>query len=367
MKLRQLAFTLHRYIGVMLGVLLVIVSLTGSALVFWHEIDHARNPQLMEVVPQGQRKSLESIANTARSSYPNLQLSFIELPRQRETTYKMWMTSKDNQRINVYVHPYTGEVLGSRQWGRTLMTFIYDIHMNLLAGKFGEFVVGSCGILLLLLGITGLILWPGWRRVTTGFHIRWQSPLPLINYDIHKVGGVVSSGFLILIACTGAAMIFHSQFEGAVYSLLGTPKPEKPKSTIVANRSPIALDAVLQKADAALPGGETTYLTLPTAPDESFNVTKKFPDEITPSGSSEIYLDQYTGEVLRVDEPFKAPLATKIVNALFPLHIGAYGGLGMRIVHLFIGLALAVLAVTGFVLWWSKTYGAKSDRRRVKL
>jgi uncharacterized iron-regulated membrane protein len=161
-------------------------------------------------------------------------------------------------------------------------------------------------------------------------------------------------------------MIFHSQFEGAVYSLVGTPKPEKPKSTIIAHRSPIALDTVLQKADVALRGGEATYISLPTAPDEPFNVTKKFPHEMTPTGRSEIYLDQYTGEVLRVDDSLKAPLATKIVNALFPLHIGAYGGLVVRIIYVFIGLALAVLTMTGFVLWWSKTYGAKSDRRRAE-
>lgn len=83
---------------------------------------------------------------------------------------------------------------------------------------------------------------------------------------------------------------------------------------------------------------------------------------MTRYGRSAVYLDSYSGAVLRVDDSTKLPLATKIVNAMFPLHIGVYGGVWMRILYIFIGIAPAVLAVTGFVIWWSKTYGAKNSR-----
>ena len=277
MKLRSLAFKLHRYIGVMVGLLLLIIGLTGSALVFWHEIDYSQNLHLRSVIPQGERISLESAAKIVRSSYPNLQLSLIELPRKPEETYIVSMSSKDDKSIDVYVHPYTGKILGSGEWGRTLMTFIYNIHITLLAGEVGDFVVGICGILLLLLGLTGLILWTGWRRLATGFRIRWKSPTRLVNYDIHQVSGIVSSALLILMAFTGAAMIFYEQFESAVYAISNIPKPEEPKSTIVANRPRLAIDAVVQKANAPLPEGEITYITIPEKPDEAFMVAGKLP------------------------------------------------------------------------------------------
>ena len=69
MKLRQLAFTLHRYIGVMLGLLLVLIGLTGSLLIFGNEIDRFLNPQLLQVPPQGQRVSIESVLKTAQQTY----------------------------------------------------------------------------------------------------------------------------------------------------------------------------------------------------------------------------------------------------------------------------------------------------------
>ena len=78
--------------------------------------------------------------------------------------------------------------------------------------------------------------------------------------------------------------------------------------------------------------------------------------------SQRLFISTLSGAVLRVDDSRKLPLATKIVNAMFPLDIGAYGGVWMRILYIFIGIAPAVLAVTGFVIWWSKTYGAKNSR-----
>ncbi len=365
MRLRKTALILHRVIGVMVGLLLVVIGLTGSSLVFWHEIDESLNPQLMQVVPQGDSLlSLESVVQKVSPAYPDLKLSSIDLPRKPEATYQVWLKSKDDQWIVNYVNPYTGAVLGKRQWGRTLMTFIYDIHITLLAGEFGGIVVGICGILLLLLTVTGLILWPGWRQFAQGFKVRWKSPAQLVNYDIHKVGGILSAAFLLLIASTGAAMIFHTHFESAVYWLTGTPKPPELKSTVIANSQPMAVDTILQKANAALPGGETTYISLPQAPDGVFRVIKKLAHDSTPNGRSRVYLDQYSGEVLRVENAFKAPLPNRILNSLFPLHIGVYGGLAMRILYIFIGLTPAVLFITGFMLWWSKTYAVRARRRQ---
>ncbi|MBD1932808.1 MULTISPECIES: PepSY-associated TM helix domain-containing protein [Cyanophyceae] len=351
MKLRKPALILHRIVGVIVGLLLIVIGLTGSALVFWHEIDHSRNLTLMEVVPQSDRISLETVAKNARQAYPDFMPDSIELARSPELTHQVWMKSKDDKWNKIYINPYTGAVLGSRQWGKTLMTFIYDIHKTLLAGETGQIVVGVCGILLLLLGITGLILWPGWKRFGQGFKIRWNSPKQLVNYDIHKVGGILSAAFLILLASTGAALAFNSQFESVIYGLTNTQTPAEPKSTLVPNKSPIPLNAALQKASLALPEGEATYISLPSEPDVAFRVTIKLPQEATPSGRSNVYVDQYSGEVLRVENSLKLPLGTKIMNALFPMHMGNFGGIPMRILYVFIGFTPTVLFITGFALW----------------
>jgi len=351
MKLRQIALVLHRYVGVTVGILLAIVSLTGSLLIFWKEINVFLNPQMFQVVPQGDRVSVQFVVDTVRSAYPDWQLSFMELPRTLNSVYKVQMLLNNGGRAFIYLDPYTGSVLGSQEWGRTVMSFIYDFHISFLGGKAGETVVGICGLLLLLLSVTGLILWPGWKKLRAGFAIRWHSVPQLINYDIHKVGGILSCVFLIAIASTGTAMTFENQFKSAVYSLAGTPKPPKLKSTIVANSPTIAADIVLQKADLALPSGKSLSITFPREPQGTFLVRKKLVGDIHPNGSSNVYLDRYSGEALRVENSFTANAASRIIISWFPIHIGAFGGLTTRILYVFIGFTPTLLSLTGLALW----------------
>src|SRR4028119_2400150 len=212
MKLRQIVLVLHRYIGVTVGILLAIVSLTGSSLIFWKEINVFLNPQMFQVSPQGDRVSVQFVVDTVRSAYPDWQLSFMELPRTLKSVYTVQMLLNNGGRAFIYLDPYTGSVLGSQEWGRTVMSFIYELHISLLGGKAGETVIGICGLLLLLLSVTGLILWPGWKKLVAGLSIRWHSLPHLINYDLHKVGGILSGAFLIAIASTGTAMTFETQF-----------------------------------------------------------------------------------------------------------------------------------------------------------
>jgi uncharacterized iron-regulated membrane protein len=350
MKLRQIALILHRYVGAMVGILLAIVSLTGSSLVFWKEINVFLNPQMFQVIPQGDRVSVQFAIDTIRSAYPPWQLNFLELPRALDSVYTARMLLNSGDFAYVYLNPYTGEVLGSQQWGRTVMSFIYNFHVSLLGGKAGETVVGICGLLLLLLTVTGIILWPGWKKLVVGFAIRWRAAPQLLNYDLHKVGGVLSCVFLIAIASTGTAMIFHTQFKGAIYSLVGTPKLLELTSTIVANAPPVTADIILQKADLALPG-KTIYITFPSKRQGTFVVRKKLIGDIHPNGSSNVYLDRYSGQVLRVENGFTAPVASQIINLLFPVHIGAFGGLATRILYVFIGLTPTLLSITGLLLW----------------
>ncbi len=374
MKLRKLALILHRYVGVLFGLLILVIGVTGSALVFYKEIDRAINPHLFHVVPQGEsasqtlrdRVSPDSALQIVRSAYPDLKPSYIDLLQKPDAVYTVGMTSKKDEFIYAYVNPYSGAILGTQQWGRTLMTFVYDIHITLLAGEVGEKVVGICGLLLLLLGVTGAILWPGWRKLPSGFQIRWQAPWQLVNYDLHTVGGIVSVLFLLLIASTGAAMIFHEETEPAVYWLLQTPKPPALTSTPQAGKSPLTLEEILHKADAALPEGKTTFISLATKPEGIVRVTKKLPQEIRPDGRSRVYLDQYSGKVLRVENALTVPLGTRIMNGLFTLHTGIYGGLGMRILYIFVGLTPTVLFITGFVMWRQRQWAIARRQEAIR-
>ncbi|MFB2923825.1 PepSY-associated TM helix domain-containing protein [Aerosakkonema funiforme] len=371
MKLRKLALVLHRYIGITVGILLIAICLTGSLLVFGNEIDRFLNPQLLQVVPQPERVSLQYVVNRVNSVYPNLKIESIDIPQNPTAVYRVWSESKDKQVVFIYVNPYNGSILGSRLKEKTLMNFLVELHINFLAGKIGSVVVGICGMLLLVLCVSGLVLWTGWQKFMQGFKIRWKAPSKLLNYDIHKVLGMLSVAFLLLIVSTGVAMSFFSQFEQAVYALTSTSLPVVPtKSNPAADRQTLPVDRILENANQALPVAQTIWVNIPADSTGLYRVGKRFSQDTSlssASSDSQIYVDQYTGKVWRVNTAHKGPLATKIVYSLYPLHIGSYGGLGMRIIYVLVGLAPTGLFITGFVLWRHRQWSIARRQAAMKV
>jgi len=370
MKLRKLALTLHRYIGLTFGLLLVILGLTGSALVFWREIDHALNPSLMQVTPQAERQSIDAILVSARQAHPDLQLQSITFPEPPgRTTYLVNLKPQDQleseQSTEVFVNPYTAEVLGSRQSDRHLIGFLYKLHLSLFVGEVGEAIVGICGLLLMLLGFTGLILWPGWNNLAHGFRIRWHASVPRVSYDIHNAWGFWSNVFLVVIGFTGAAIVLahHSSDFAALFF---GPPPKTEPTVVLPNQQPIATSVILQTADAALPGGQTTSIFFADTPEPKVTVHKKFPQDFQPPihdfGFSEVELNQYSGKVLRVKKVIEPPpTGLKLAMLLAALHFGTFWGLPSQILYVFIGLVPTALFITGFIMWRSH-YWPKSDR-----
>ena len=90
--LRRLAFTLHRHIGLAVGLLLIVVGLISSLLVFQKEIDHfliAR--QFRHLTSQQQQVSLYSIVDTIKATYasrPEFKLVAVRLPLEPGMPYE---------------------------------------------------------------------------------------------------------------------------------------------------------------------------------------------------------------------------------------------------------------------------------------
>ncbi len=150
---------------------------------------------------------------------------------------------------------------------------------------------------MLILSLTGLVLWPGWRKLVTGFKIKWQAHIKRVNFDIYKVAGVVAVVFLAMISFTDFCWNFYDFSYPVIYAATFSPKPPDPLSKPIAGKLPLGVDEILQKANAALPGAKTTYISLPTEKEGIFKISKKFPQDIT-NYQNRVYLDQYSGEVL---------------------------------------------------------------------
>jgi uncharacterized iron-regulated membrane protein len=338
-KLRPVIFTVHSWIGLVVGIFLAIMGLTGSGIVFMHELDHTLNPALMHVVSQGQPQSIDLNLAPVIRSHPNLAIDSIQLPQTSSDPVVVMMKTAQGERLETYVNPYTSTILGERIWEKSIVGFMHTLHYTLFAGNVGQVVVGVEGLLFLVVSLTGMLLWTGWRQLKTGLRIRWNSR-KFLDFDLHNVGGFVSGLFLILLSATGIFItIVH----------LALSPPDLP---VPAKVQPIEqLAAVLQTADLALPEGKISSISF--SPDgETISLRKKMPEQQTGMFDlSTVEIDRATGKVISATKVIEPPALFKIILPIVNLHYGTWGGLTTQILYVIIGLIPALLMVTGFLLW----------------
>ncbi|MEH2241507.1 PepSY-associated TM helix domain-containing protein [Nostoc sp.] len=361
-KLRDIVFYLHQYIGLFVGLVLVIVGLTGSLLVFEQDFDHLMITQQYGIItPQQVQLSPEFVLNTIEAKYAaqgDMHLFRIYLPDTSSSPYVGQLSSPDEERTEVFINPYTGAIMGERITYKTLIGMLLKLHYSLMAGDTGTMFVGITAFLMCMLTITGLILWPGWRKLIAGFKIKLDAHPKRVNFDIHKVAGIIAVVFLFFTGFTGFCWSFSFP-EPIIYAVTFTPKPSEPVSKPIPGKSTLGLTEQLKIAHAALPGAVTKSIYFPDKPEDALQIRMKLPQENVEYGNSNVYLDQYSGKVLRVDNALKMRLGDRVLNSFVPLHYGTFGGLPTRILYVFVGLAPLILFITGSVMWWYR-YRAKT-------
>jgi uncharacterized iron-regulated membrane protein len=352
-KLRPLIFTLHRYLGLGIGLILVIVGLTGSLLVFMPELDNLIIQQRFgKVILQDQILPVEQLVKTVQTTYaqyPDWKVGQVQMvPKQ--PFYTVRLNRPDETQWEVFVNPYTGKIMGDRQRETAFFSRILDLHYALLSGDIGIIIVGFSALFLCILSITGIMLWPGWKKLSSGLKIKWNAHLKRRNFDIHKVIGIITAAFLGIIAFTGFCWNFYAQTEPMIYVATLTPRPPEVKSSVIADQSTLSLAAALRQSEIPFPDAATTFINLPIKPDDVFEFYKKVPKD-SEDFNSYVKIDQYSGEILSIMDIRKSKLGDQVLNSFVPLHFGTFGGIITRILYVFVGLSPTFLLITGWTMW----------------
>jgi uncharacterized iron-regulated membrane protein len=374
-KARDTIFTIHRYLGLVLGILIAIAGLTGSVMIVLSDTENFFIAQRIEtIVPQGDRLSLEVLVEKAKAAYSTqgysnlLVISPYTFPNHPETSPAGILLSKPqdlDDYVDVLINPYSGKVLGLAA-PRNIYEIILNLHYALLTGETGTIIMGITGGLGFILMISGIILWPGWHKFTNGFKIRWNGHIKRLNFDIHKVAGFIGGSFLAMALITGFTYNFPKLAYPLIYQLAFSPiPPEEFTSTPIPNQDPVTLTQALNAIDLAMPEGIFTQIDIPQKPEDVFKVRKKVPGDWygNPTwGRSFAHVDRYSGQVLSAINITKASLGEKISNGMDILHEGKFGGIWGRVLYFCVGIMPTVLFLTGFMMWRHRKKGSRPRR-----
>jgi len=294
----------------------------------------------------------------------------VSKPRVANGVWTVWFSSgtkAEPKFTAVHVDPYTAKVTGQRVWGEDLMSWFYRLHFRLLAGTTGGIIVGIFGIVMLISVSSGIYLWwplfrNSWRAA---FAVR---PGQRFNYDLHKLVGITSAVFLLVIAFTGICMEFPEQFRWAVALISEeTPPPEGLKSVGSSTKQALTPDQAIAVAETYFPNAEFDHLHPPEGSDGVYEVAFRQPGEVQQSyGRTQLFLDQYTGEIVTRRTPDDFTAADTFFAWQFPLHNGEAFGLWGRWIVFLVGLTPTFLYVTGFLVWLRRRKSRKLDSSRTR-
>ena len=215
--IRRALFQVHLWTGIGLGLYILVVSLTGSLLVYRNELYQAATRDPIIVTPSGPRLTTEQLTQAAIRAHPGFAVDRIFVVKNPNQAVTVSLKRGADTRERLF-DPYTGRDLGnSIEWGIRAASWLLDLHDNLLFGPTGRLVNGAAALCLILIACTGMVIWwPGiqaWRRsLMLHRHVSWTR----LNWDLHSAMGFWTVGFVLLFAITGTYLSDPDPFQAVL-------------------------------------------------------------------------------------------------------------------------------------------------------
>jgi uncharacterized iron-regulated membrane protein len=416
---------LHRWVGLLIAGFLFVCGLTGSIISWDQELDEWLNPQLTEARGSGPAASPLALATQIENVHPEVQVTFIPLAVEPGHSLSFGVEPRVNPASarlfepgfnEVFMDPAGAVELGKREWGaawpitrQTLVSFLYKLHYSLHLPEmwgtdlWGIWLLGGVALLWVVDCFVGFYLTlparsrpraaPGetaaadgtaaprnkrWlRRWGPAWRVRWRGGRYKINFDLHRAGGLWTWGLLFTVAFTAFSLNLYREVFLPAMSLVSDVTPSvfdqrKPSDKHSPITPRVGFEAVLLRASAEAgarnwqePAGSISY-----AREYGIYSVAFFRAEDAHGaggvGHRELYFAAEDARLLGERQPWQGTVADIFAQAQFPLHSGRILGLPGRILISVLGLVVALLSVTGVVIWWRKQRASSNAVARAR-
>jgi len=203
--LRRAAFQVHLWIGLGIGLYIVMLSLTGSALVYRNELDRFFATPRPRYDPKATVLSSDELRAIAQRLYPDYTITRVgERVSRRNPTREVWLERGDDKKERLF-NPYTGEELGdSVTRGEYFVLRLARLHDELLFDREGRFWNGVLSGVATVLFLTGLVVWwPGAGRWGRSLLVRRGVGWKRFNWDLHSAMGFWLFLFMLMWGVSG--------------------------------------------------------------------------------------------------------------------------------------------------------------------
>ncbi len=341
---------IHLWGGLVSGIVVLIVSITGCIYVFEDEIRNLTQKQYRFVEPQNTAKvPLSTVAEVVAKEFPQKQIEQVRIfaDPSRSMIVKLVDTKKgpkeekEAKKEAYAFNPYTGQLLGTHDLEND---FLHTVEVMLLSGLY--------------------LWWPRKKNQRkTALNLQLKGKFQIVNYSLHNTLGFYFLLPLLLITLTGIWWAIKP-VQNLTYAVLGQKMKEPKKITSTYQEGMrFSPDAAFASVAIQYAGWNEAHINFAKNEKESVKVNLKYPYEVYKK-SNVFEIDQYSGKTLKTELFADYKTADKIKHANRDLHTGQNFGILGKLIAFFASLFAASLPITGFLIWYQRKYKTKPTAKR---
>ncbi|MDX3775282.1 PepSY-associated TM helix domain-containing protein [Chromatiaceae bacterium AAb-1] len=360
-------FQLHGWFSLPIWLIFCLVCITGTIAVFSHELTWLTNPASRAVNPDNlPARPVPELVAAVQQQYPTADVGTV-MVFEPYLVNAIIFSDHDKPFAIAYVNQYTGNIQQINE-GITFIGFMRSLHGWLLfpwqsGYSVGYYLVSAMGIVMLGALVTGLIIYKNFWRAFTQPKLRFNQGKKTLLTDLHRLAGVWSIWFLIVMSVTGLwylvqAIMWHADVDIEPHAPLVAVE-DLPAEQI---RPPVDFTKAMEIAQQRFPDFQPSYLMLPEHNRGMYNLMGSGNHIFYDQYSYNLAINPWTGDIAYEKSPQSMTALQTVMHLADPLHYGTIGGIWTKALWFLFGLILSGMSITGFMIWGSRTVKAARGR-----
>ena len=388
-SIRNIFDQIHLYAGLISGLVVIAVCLSGTIYVYNTEIREFMDSELYFVKESGDRMSADQLKSELEmASESNVVGVMWNEEADRSVQFTLKKEGEEGRGSTYYINPYTAEILGNssdKTATGEFMGYMFSLHRWLLLDRvetpvlesmgnrdLGRFINGVATLLFLLGVITGIVIWvpnkvKSWKQ---GLKVKWSGNWKRVNHDLHNTLAFYSLIFLFIMGATGPFWSYTWYREGwqktwdtyqepaprgeRAGKPKAEPKPEFETPIVEGRLAVLSLEDIFAKTNEEFSYAGNIRVSLPSKATDPISVSKYRTGFFARSGSDQLTLSSTDLSVTEANLFSDLPWRQQVGRSVKSLHVGDIFGQFSKFLWFVACLIATSLPITGTLIWWNK-------------